>query len=108
MGARIGSIVCSSGLTGKDPTTNALPDDPLREIELLFMNLLAFMGAAGGTVEHIVKMSVFLKDNAYRDYFNEQWLKMFPDKGNRPARHITLVDLPGGMHAQIEVTAVLE
>jgi hypothetical protein len=33
---------------------------------------------------------------------------MFPDKNDRPARHTSSYDPPGGMKIQIEVVAVLE
>ena len=45
------------------------------------------MEKAGGTTEDIGHMTVFLKEESYRDAINKEWLKMFPDEHNRPARH---------------------
>lgn len=108
MGAKIGNLICSSGIMGKDAATGKLPEDPHQEIGCLYRNIRSFMEQAGGTTDHIIKMSVFLKDNAYKEAFNEEWLRMFPDPHSRPARHIMVIDLPGGMRAQVELTAVLE
>lgn len=107
MGAKIGNIIFSSGIMGKDPETNTLPDDPIREVECLFGNVRAFMNAAEGTTDDILRMTVFLKDNELRPAFNKEWIKMFPNEEDRPARHITLKDLPSNMNVQVEVIAVL-
>jgi 2-iminobutanoate/2-iminopropanoate deaminase len=49
-----------------------------------------------------------LKDLSYRDAVNKPWLEMFPDENDRPARHATQADLPGGMLVQLEIIAVLD
>jgi enamine deaminase RidA (YjgF/YER057c/UK114 family) len=108
MGAKIGSIVYSSAIMGKNPETNELPLNPEDQCVLIFQNIESFMEQAGGSPENIIRMSVYLKDNDYRSLFNEQWLKMFPDEHDRPARHISLNDeLRNGMVAQVEIIAVL-
>jgi 2-iminobutanoate/2-iminopropanoate deaminase len=107
MASQIGNIVYSSAIMGKDCTTNALPDQSQKEVECLFQNVSALMEAAGGSTDDIIKMSVYLKNNDLRAVFNEEWLKMFPNEHDRPARHITLVDLPNNMNVQVEIVAVL-
>ena len=37
-------------------------------------------------MDHIVKVTVYLADLGNRDALNAQWLAMFPDPENRPAR----------------------
>lgn len=108
MGAKIGSIVCSSAIMGKDPETNELPLDPEAQLACLFKNIETFMEQAGGSTGNIIRMSVYLKDNNLRKLFNDQWLNMFPKENDRPARHITIQDeLRNGMVAQVEIIAVL-
>ncbi|WP_245247205.1 MULTISPECIES: RidA family protein [unclassified Paenibacillus] len=107
MASQIDKIVYSSAIMGKDSATNALPVHIPKEMECLFQNVGALMKAAGGTTDDIVKMSVYLKNNDLRAPFNEEWLKMFPHENDRPARHITLVDLPNHMNVQVEIVAVL-
>lgn len=107
MASQIGNIVYSSAIMGKDPATNALPDDVRGEIECLFRNVGAVMTAAGGTPDDIIRMSVYLRSNDLRPLFNEEWLKMFPDPDSRPARHITLADLQNRMNVQVEIVAIV-
>lgn len=108
MGAKIGSIVYSSAIMGKDPETNELLLDPENQLACLFKNIETFMEQAGGTTGNIIRMSVYLKDNSLRNLLNKEWLIMFPDERDRPARHITIHDeLRNGMVAQVEMIAVL-
>ncbi len=108
MGARIGSLLFSSGVMGKDPATDSLPDDPARQAELMFRNVRALLAQAGGSLDDVARVTVYLKDNAYREHLNREWLKAFPDEHDRPARHTLLWDLPGGMLMQCELVAVLD
>jgi len=108
MGVKIGNLVFSSGIMGQDPQTHRLPAEPARQAELMFQHIRALLEQAGGTVDDIAQMTVFIKDDAYRDCFNREWLRMFPNERDRPARHTLLWDLKGGMLMQCELTAVLE
>jgi 2-iminobutanoate/2-iminopropanoate deaminase len=106
-GAVIGNTIFSSAISGKDAKTGVLSPNPDEQAEAMFRNLLLFMEEAGGTPENIGYMTVFLKEEKYRDAVNKAWLKMFPDEHNRPARHAVKADLRGEMLFQIQVIAVL-
>ena len=108
MGVKMGNLLFSSAIMGEDPETHSLPPEPERQAELVFSNLRTLLDKAGGTPDNIARMTVFLKDMAYRDLVNEQWLKMFPNEDDRPARHAQQVDLPRGMLIQVEIIAVLD
>lgn len=105
MGARIGPLICSSALNGKDRTTGALPAEGPAQVKNIFSNLLAFLKEAGADTQHVVKLSIYLKDDSLRGAINEQWLAMYPDAHDRPARHISNYDLQHGMLIQLEVIA---
>jgi 2-iminobutanoate/2-iminopropanoate deaminase len=107
-GAKVGNMLFSSGIMGRDPATGELPDDPYRQAEFAFQNLRTMLEIAGATTDDIGHMSVMLKDLSYRDAVNKPWLEMFPDEHDRPARHATQADLPGGMLVQLEIIAVLD
>jgi 2-iminobutanoate/2-iminopropanoate deaminase len=107
MGVRLGNMVFSSGVMGKDPATDTLPDDPARQAELMFQNVRTLMEQAGGSLDDVARMTVFLRDDAHRVHLNREWLKAFPDEHDRPARHTLLWNLPGGMLVQCEIVAVL-
>ncbi len=108
MGVRIGSLVFSSAVMGKDPASDSLPADPARQAELMFQNVRTLLAQAGATLDDVAHVTVYVKDNAYREDLNREWLKAFPDEHDRPARHTMLWDLPGGMMIQCELVAVLD
>ena len=107
MGARIGNLLYSSGVMGKDPASDSLPDDPARQAELMFQNVRALLEQGGASLDDVVRVTVYLKDNAYREHLNREWLSAFPDEHDRPARHTLIWDLPGGMLMQCELVAVI-
>jgi 2-iminobutanoate/2-iminopropanoate deaminase len=106
-GAVVGNVIFSSAISGKDAQTGVLSDDPNEQAEAMFRNLRLFMENAGGGPDNIGHMTVFLKEEKYRDAVNKAWLKMFPDEHDRPARHALKAELRGQMLFQIEVIAVL-
>jgi 2-iminobutanoate/2-iminopropanoate deaminase len=106
-GAKIGNLVFSSAISGKNAETGKVPENPDEQAEVLFRNIHKFMELAGGTPENIGHMTVFLKDEKDRESINKAWLKMFPDGHNRPARHALKAELRGGLLFQIEIIAVL-
>jgi enamine deaminase RidA (YjgF/YER057c/UK114 family) len=107
MGSKIGNIVYSSAITGRNPQTKELPSDPAQQAEVLFENVRTFMTQAGGTPDNIIRMTVHLREEKYRDAINTPWVKMFPDAHSRPARHAIKTELRGEALFQVEVVAVL-
>jgi len=108
MGARKGPLIWSSGIAGKDPATGRLPEDAESQARFAFQHLRTLVERGGGTVEDIVRVTVFLKDGSLRPVVNAPWIEMFPDPEDRPARHALIADLPGAMLVQLEVVAVVE
>ncbi len=107
MGARVGNMIFSSGIMGKDPATDTLPQDVGLQAKFAFDNMISLLAAGGATLDHLARMTVFIKDESARPAVNAQWLKYFPDPHDRPARHTVVHDLRGGMLLQIEVVAVI-
>jgi enamine deaminase RidA (YjgF/YER057c/UK114 family) len=103
----IGGFVYSSAVFGQDPATGELPDDPARQAALVFQHVRTLLEQAGGGPHAIAKMTIYVNDDAYRDDVNREWLSMFPDEDDRPARHIVRTDLRRGMLVQCEFVAVL-
>ena len=109
MGARVGNILFSSGIMGTDPATGTLPEDLDRQCELAFENMKKLVENAGGTLDDIGAVKVWMKDRSQREAVNRPWLKMFPDENNRPARHAIEYDaFPPGVLVQLEIIAVLD
>lgn len=105
MGARVGPLLCSSAISGKDPASGELPADGALQTAHAFANLRALLAAGGATLADVARLSVTLADEALRDAVNAQWLACFPDADDRPARHITVAELGHGMQVQLEVIA---
>ena len=108
MGARVGNMIYSSGIMGKDPATDTLPADGPSQAKFMFMNLRSLLAQGGADLGDVVHVKAYVKDNSYRDALNAEWLQCFPDPHDRPARHTMVTDLPGGMLVQIEVVAVVK
>ena len=106
-GAVIGNMIFSSAISGKDAKTGVLSPDPDEQAEAMFRNLGLFMKEAGGTPDNIAYMTVFMKEEKYRDSVNKAWLKMFPDEHDRPARHALKAELRGQMLFQVQIIGVL-
>ena len=106
-GAIIGNMIFSSAISGKDAKTGVMSPDPDEQAEAMFRNLRLFMEEAGGTPDNIGYMTVFLKEEKYRDSVNKAWNKMFPDEHDRPARHAVKAELRGDLLFQIQVIAAL-
>lgn len=107
MGARVGNMIFSSGIMGKDPATDTLPESAEAQAKHLFANLAALLKAGGASLDDVVHVTAFVKDEAGRAALNAEWLKCFPDPHDRPARHTLVHDLRGGMLVQLEIVAVV-
>ena len=104
---RKGNMIFSSAVPGMDRTTKKVPDDAKAQIRNAFDNVKTLIENAGGTMEDIVKVQVFLKDREMRPMVNEVWEKLFPDEHSRPVRHTIGGPLPDNYIIQIEFVAVV-
>ena len=107
-GARVGHMIYSSGISGKDPATDKVAEGSAAQAKFMFQNLRTLLKNGGATLEDVVHVTAFVKDNAQREALNAEWLKCFPDPHDRPARHTLVADLQGGMLMQIEIVAVVQ
>ncbi len=106
-GARVGNVIFSSAISGRDPETGQTPADADEQAAVLFRNLALFLREAGASPDNVGHMTVFLQEEKYRDAINKEWVKMFPDEHNRPARHALKAELRGGLLFQVEIIAVV-
>jgi 2-iminobutanoate/2-iminopropanoate deaminase len=84
-----------------------LSSEPDEQAEAMFRNLRLFLEEAGATADSIGYMTVFLKEEKYRDAVNKAWIKMFPDEHDRPARHALKAELRGEILFQVQIIAVV-
>jgi 2-iminobutanoate/2-iminopropanoate deaminase len=108
MGARVGPLLCSSAISGKDPASGQLSLHAEVQVAQAFANMLSLLQAAGAVPGDVVKLTIYVKDNSVREAINAQWQRHFPDPQDRPARHILVHDLQHGMWLQLELTAFIQ
>lgn len=103
----VGNVMVSGGISGKDPATGTFAEEAADEVAQAFANLRSIVEAAGGSVDQVVKVTVFVPDRSVREHLNPVWEHYFPDPEARPARHTLEVPLKG-MRLQLEAIAVLD
>jgi len=104
---KIGNMVYTSAIIGDDPETGEIPMSVEKEIAFIFQHIRMIMSEAEGTVDNIAHLSVYVVDRKLKEKVNVEWLKMFPDSNDRPARHTSVKNLKSGVHVQVEMIAVL-
>lgn len=107
MASKVGPILMTSGISGKNRKTNVMPEDAEEQATNCFDNLKNVLDQAGMDFGDVVKITVFLVDETVRSAINKPWLAIFPDEHHRPARHALIVpSLRSPMKIQIEAYAV--
>lgn len=107
--ARVGPLLMSGLINGTDPQTGKLAEGLEAQCACMFRQVRNVLEAAGGTPGNLVRMTVWLKDRSQRAPLNEQWLAMFPDANDRPARlSLEATTLSAGILVQCEITAYID
>jgi 2-iminobutanoate/2-iminopropanoate deaminase len=104
--SRIGNIIASGLIRGADPSSSRLADTLQQQCALMFSNLRKTVEAGGGTVDDIIKVTIWMKA-LEREPINVEWVKMFPDPAARPARQIMELAMEQGVLVQCDFVAVL-
>jgi len=93
-----------SAMTGNDPATGKVPDDPAMQVDLALDGMQAVLKAAGLDFSHMVFVNPYLTAEIPTRVMNDRYARRF-EFGNTPARAtIQVSSLPGG--ARIEYTGV--
>jgi len=106
LACRVGNVVHTSAVLGKDPETGEMPADADSQARHCFATLRAVLAAGGLDFGDVVKITIFVKDNADRDAVFAHWGAHFPDPAHMPARHTLVQPLRNGMLVQLEAIAV--
>jgi len=89
--SRIGPLLVSSVIAGRDPGQATVPDDAPAQYANLFHHIGEILTAAGAEWRHVARITFYVPDIAFRDACNPVWLEHFPDASDRPARHTQVV-----------------
>lgn len=105
--SRIGNMVASGIIYGLDVATGKPAPTIEEQARLMFHHLRTIIEAAGGSVDDILKLNLWMVDRSKREAVNAEWLKMFPDTASRPARQAMQGELGPGILVQCDFLAVL-
>lgn len=103
----IDGLLMSGVILGVHPETGEMPTSIEAQCSNMFSHVRAIVEAAGGTPADIIKMTVWLRDVSQRQAVNDEWVKLFPNHDDRPARHALPLSAEGPSLVQCDVTAVL-
>ncbi len=104
--SRVGGVLATSAVSGRDPKTGKLAPDAEGQARLAFENLKALLAKGGMGMGDVVKLDCFVTDDTHRDAINKYWLENYPDPHKRPARHTLVLPLRGGVLMQLAALAV--
>lgn len=100
-----GGLVFAAGQGGFDPDTGELVEGIEAQTELAFRNVDAVLRAAGSSLEHAVKISVFLRDLSAFQRMNAVYARFAADP---PAVRTTVqAGLAPGMEIEIDAIALV-
>jgi 2-iminobutanoate/2-iminopropanoate deaminase len=105
-GVKAGGFLFIAGQVGVDPTNGKLKSSSIKEqTEQALANMTAVLEAAGSSMKHVVKTTVFISD--FKDFqeMNKVYAGFFPD--NQPARSTIQVVLYDGFKVEIEAVAII-
>jgi 2-iminobutanoate/2-iminopropanoate deaminase len=83
-GVKAGGLMFFSAIRGNDPQSRGWSDDTETQARQALDNLRALLEANGATLQHVVKVTLFLQKLEYRTAFHKVWMEYFPE--NPPAR----------------------
>lgn len=108
LGARIGDLFASSGISGIDPSGA----DHLEAVEgaapqarFGLDNARRLVEAAGGSLADVGHLTLLVQDYADLGEIDQEWTRVFPDPQDRPARQIMRLGAQGRSHVQFHVLA---
>jgi 2-iminobutanoate/2-iminopropanoate deaminase len=104
---KTGLVVFTSGQIGLDPKTGELVSSEFEpQVRQAFANLAAVAKAAGGSLAHVVKFSLFLTDLSKFATVNQIMSELVPQP--YPARStVGVASLPKGALFEVEAVLVL-
>lgn len=104
----LGNMLYTSGQLPIDPATGEMPETAAEQARVSLQNLKAIVEEAGLTVNHIFKITVFVKDLNHFAEVNEVYTAFFEEnQASFPARScVEVARLPKDALIEIEAIAL--
>ena len=105
---RVGNLVFASGQIPLHPQTGQMVGETAADqARQALQNLQAVLQAAGTSLQHVVKTTIFLTDLSQFAAVNAVYAEFFPEQP--PARStVQVAALPRGVQVEIEAIAIAE
>ena len=104
--ATIDGYTYTNGVIGLNLDTGEIPEDPARQFDAAFSNLVTLLEKSGTSMDEVGLVTVYIPGSDYRRFINDPWSATFTDEDNRPARKTNHVNLPEGVSVQLQAIAV--
>jgi 2-iminobutanoate/2-iminopropanoate deaminase len=108
MGARIGDLYASSGISGVDPSSS----DKLEPVEgtagqshFGIRNMVTLAEEGGLSAGHIGHVTILVQDHDDMALVEKEWTAIFPDPNDRPARQVLQMGLQRRSRVQFHMLA---
>ncbi len=88
---RFGDLIFVAGQVGVEPETGRIPSSFANQLKLVLDHIRNILESTGSSMDQVLKMTVFLKDRAYRTEYDEIFRTYF--RGGFPARSTIVADL---------------
>lgn len=86
LGVRLGPVVFSAPIDGRDPVTGQRSADRVTQMRQAFRNMDSFIRRAGGSKADLIHVYIFVSGRDDQLDMLDVWLEEFPTDGDRPAR----------------------
>jgi 2-iminobutanoate/2-iminopropanoate deaminase len=88
---RFGELIFIAGQVAVEPETGRIPSSFADQLRLVLDHIRNIVESAGSSMDQVLKMTVYLKDRAYRTEYDEIFRTYF--RGGFPARSTIVADL---------------
>ncbi len=104
---QVGSLLYTAGQLGLNPQTRQLVEGGVQaQTRQALLNLQAILEAAGSSLQHVIKTTVFMQDMGDFAAMNQVYAEFFPAQS--PARSaVQVAALPLGGVVEIEAVALI-
>lgn len=108
MAARIGPLLMSSSIPGLLADTGSLAVGLEQQAKAAFTNAGEVLHRAGATWDHVIHITVSVRDWSDRAAVDSVWSQLFPDRDDRPARKSVLAaHFPPELFVQLDLVAYI-
>ena len=109
-GSRIGDLLCSGGVSGRDTSVGGKlepAEGAALQAHHSLANVRKLMEQAGADVSNIGHMTLLVQDYNDLPAIDVVWSKMFPDIDSRPARRVMKFGVQGRSRVQSHLVALI-